>query len=96
MFLWQRELQYFPTRRDPPPDAVGLRDVTRLDLPTPDGETVVLWFSPARSDRSTVLFLHGNGGEIAFGRQLFDAARDPKTFLSLGRAGHAALSTRDL
>ena len=65
MFLWQRELQYFPTRRDPSPQAVGLADLTRVDLATPDGETVVVWSSSARADRPTILFLHGNGGEIA-------------------------------
>lgn len=65
MYLWQRDLQYFPTRNDPAPQAVGLAGVERIELVTPDGETLVLWTSPARGDRSTVLFLHGNGGEIA-------------------------------
>lgn len=65
MYLWQRDLQYFPTRRDPAPQAVGLEGVKRIELATPDGETIVLWTSPARADRPTVLFLHGNGGEIA-------------------------------
>ena len=65
MYLWQRDLQYFPTQRDPAPQSVGLDGVDRISLATPDGETLVLWTSPARADRPTVLFLHGNGGEIA-------------------------------
>lgn len=65
MYLWQRDLQYFPTHRDPAPQSVGLDGVQRIALVTPDGETLVLWTSPARADRPTVLFLHGNGGEIA-------------------------------
>lgn len=65
MYVFQRDLQYFPTRRDPAPLAVGLAGVTRVRLATPDGETLVLWTSPARGDRPTILFLHGNGGEIA-------------------------------
>ncbi|MDP3197805.1 alpha/beta hydrolase [Tabrizicola sp.] len=65
MYLWQRDLQYFPTRRDPAPQAVGLAGVDRVVLATPDGESIVLWTSPPRADRPTVLFLHGNGGEIA-------------------------------
>ncbi|WP_374431494.1 alpha/beta hydrolase [Tabrizicola sp.] len=65
MYLFQRELQYFPTRRDPAPEAVGLDGVTRVELPTPDGEILVLWTVPAAADRPTVLFLHGNGGEVA-------------------------------
>lgn len=65
MYLWQRDLQYFPTHRDPAPHRVGLDGVERIALATPDGETLVLWTSPAHPDRPTVLFLHGNGGEIA-------------------------------
>lgn len=65
MYLYQRELQYFPTRRDPAPEAVGLEGVTRDEVPTPDGESLVLWSVPASGDQPTVLFLQGNGGEIA-------------------------------
>lgn len=65
MYVFQRDLQYFPTGRDPAPGAVGLAGVERLVLPTPDGETLVLWFAPPAPGRPVVLFLHGNGGEIA-------------------------------
>jgi uncharacterized protein len=65
MYVFQRDLQYFPTRRDPAPQSVGLTGVDSVALPTPDGETLVLWVSPARGDRPTILFLHGNGGEVA-------------------------------
>ena len=65
IYAFQRDLQYFPTRRDPPPEATGLDGVERVALPTPDGETLVLWVSPAKGDRPTLLFLHGNAGEIA-------------------------------
>lgn len=65
MFVMQRSLQYFPTLRDPYPDKVGLQGVDRILLPTPDGETLVLWYAPPAGDRPMILFLHGNGGEIA-------------------------------
>lgn len=65
LFLIQRDLQYFPSRHDPAPDALGLVGVERLHLATPDGETLVLWHSPAPVGRPTVLFLHGNAGSIA-------------------------------
>lgn len=65
MYAFQRDLQYFPSRRAPAPDAVGLTGVTSMPLTTPDGETLVLWQSPATGDRPTILFLHGNAGEIA-------------------------------
>ena len=65
IYAFQRDLQYFPTRRDPPPEEAGLNGVERVTLPTPDGETLVLWVSPPQSGRPTILFLHGNAGEIA-------------------------------
>ena len=39
--------------------------MTRIPLATPDGETLVLWYADAEAGRPTVLFLHGNAGEIA-------------------------------
>lgn len=65
MYVFQRDLQYFPTRRDPAPEALGLSGVETIALATPDGETLVLWFCPAHGNRPVVLFLHGNAGEIA-------------------------------
>lgn len=65
MYFYQRDLQYFPTRHDPEPRAAGLAGVERVELSTPDGETLVLWFAPPDGDRPVILFLHGNGGSIA-------------------------------
>lgn len=65
MFLFQRDLQYFPARSDPAPESLGLRGVKRIALPTPDGETLVLWHASATPGRPTILFLHGNAGAIS-------------------------------
>lgn len=65
LYAIQRDLQYFPTHRDPAPETLGLAGVERVALPTPDGETLVLWVAPPQGDRPVVLFLHGNAGEIA-------------------------------
>lgn len=65
MFFLQRDMQYFPDRRDPAPQAMGLSGVERQALTTADGETVVLWYSPAAQGRPTVLFLHGNAGAMS-------------------------------
>lgn len=65
IYAFQRDLQYFPSHRDPAPAALGLSGVKTVALATPDGETLVLWLSPASGDRPTILFLHGNAGEIA-------------------------------
>jgi len=65
LYVFQRDLQYFPGLSDPAPEATGLIGVTRETLATPDGETLVLWVSPAKPGQPTILFLHGNAGTIA-------------------------------
>lgn len=65
MFLRQSKYLYFPARE------VGLTPATaRLPyedvmLKTVDGETVHGWFVPAPDSRATILFCHGNAGNIA-------------------------------
>lgn len=64
MYLMQRDLQYVPARRDPTPQEAGLSGVDRIALPTPDGETLVLWFAEPAPGRPTILFFHGNAGAM--------------------------------
>ena len=75
MFIFQRNLMYFPTNKNPLPVDVGLDGVTVDDLPTPDGETIVVWHAPAQQDAPTVLFFHGNAGEIGDRADRFAAYR---------------------
>lgn len=65
MYVQQRSFQYFPAHKATPPQALGLSGVTEERVKTPDGETIVLWYAPAGPGQPTVLFFHGNGGEIA-------------------------------
>lgn len=65
VYLGQRQLQYFPSRANPAPTEVGLVGVAVEPLVSSDGETLILWYAPARGDRPTILFLHGNAGSIA-------------------------------
>ncbi len=75
MYVLQRQFQYFPSRSNPAPAAVGLADVQVVPLPTPDGETLVLWYAPAPAGRPTILFFHGNGGEVGGRADRFAAYR---------------------
>ncbi|MEJ6395140.1 alpha/beta fold hydrolase [Gymnodinialimonas sp. 2305UL16-5] len=74
--LLQRNLMYLPSNANPPPETLGLSGVSVHDLPTPDGERVVLWYAPAAPGHPTILFLHGNGGEVASRADRFAAYRD--------------------
>lgn len=87
LFVFQRQLLYVPTNVNPSPEDVGLRGVEVIGLPTPDGETLILWHAPAPESQPTVLFLQGNGGEIG------DRARRFQAYQSAG-FGVAFLSYR--
>ncbi|MEM6586823.1 MAG: alpha/beta hydrolase [Pseudomonadota bacterium] len=64
VYLMQRSMLYAPSNAAPDPAKVGLRDVSVTPIETPDGETILLWHTTL-SGGPTVLFLHGNGGEMA-------------------------------
>jgi fermentation-respiration switch protein FrsA (DUF1100 family) len=67
VYFAQPSLIYYPeTGRDivaTPMDA-GL-DYETVEIDTPDGETLQGWFVPAPDARGTVLFLHGNAGNVS-------------------------------
>jgi hypothetical protein len=65
LYVMQRDLQYFPSRSDSDPQTLGLSGVARVTLATPDGESLVLWYTPPECERPVILFLHGNAGSIA-------------------------------
>jgi hypothetical protein len=68
MYVQQRSLQYFPGREGTAPEQLGLSGVSEHRVATPDGETIVLWQAEPKPGHPTILFFHGNGGEIS-GRQ---------------------------
>lgn len=64
LYVAQRSMLYMPANKGLTPEALGLDGVERHVLPTPDGETIVLWHAPPLDGKPTILFLHGNAGEI--------------------------------
>jgi uncharacterized protein len=64
MYVQQRNLQYFPSNSGSSPQAAGLKGVSEETIATPDGERIVAWYAPAPPGMPTVLFFHGNGGEL--------------------------------
>lgn len=64
MYLLQRGLQYHPENKGLTPEAVGLSGIEVNLLDTPDGERIVTWYAPARPGRPTIVYFHGNAGEI--------------------------------
>ncbi|MBC8036400.1 MAG: alpha/beta fold hydrolase [Rhizobiales bacterium] len=64
MYLFQRSLQYHPENKGLTPQAVGLSGVEVNLLDTPDGERIVTWYAAAKPGRPTIIYFHGNAGEI--------------------------------
>lgn len=64
MYVVQRSYLYFPNHQGLAASAAGLAGVEDLKLASADGETLQAWYSPAQAGKATILYLHGNGGEI--------------------------------
>jgi uncharacterized protein len=64
MYVYQRSLQYHPQRHDRTPEELGLSGVERITIKTEDGESIVAWYATAPLGRSTVIYFHGNAGEV--------------------------------
>jgi fermentation-respiration switch protein FrsA (DUF1100 family) len=65
LFLLQQRFTYWPSRHvEYTPQDVGL-DYREVLLDTPDGVRLHGWFVPAEAAKFTVLFCHGNGGNVS-------------------------------
>lgn len=67
LYLFKASYVYFPElpsrRVENSPAAAGLA-FESLQIATEDGETLDGWYVPAHEARATLLYLHGNGGNI--------------------------------
>jgi pimeloyl-ACP methyl ester carboxylesterase len=78
----EERIAFHPSRTiDMTPDAAGLR-YEDVQLLTSDGERIAAWWLPVEGSRATILFLHGNAGNIC--HRLHNLAL-------LCRAGHSVL-----
>ena len=67
VFLFQSRLVYYPEigrEVTVTPQSYGLKFET-VEIPTADGETLQAWWVPVEGSRGTVLFFHGNAGNIS-------------------------------
>jgi fermentation-respiration switch protein FrsA (DUF1100 family) len=64
MYAFQRKLQYHPENKSLTPESVGISGASVETLSTADGEKIILWHAPARAGKPTILYFHGNAGEI--------------------------------
>jgi fermentation-respiration switch protein FrsA (DUF1100 family) len=68
LFLMQAKLLYYPNipsrNLTASPADIGL-EYDSVSITTSDGVTIHGWFVPAKQERGTLLFLHGNAGNIS-------------------------------
>jgi fermentation-respiration switch protein FrsA (DUF1100 family) len=78
LWLGQRRLIYFPSTERTDPASVGLAGIIEQVLETPDGNRLVCWWGRAGPGAPTILYFHGNGGNLA------DRAGRVRTYQSNG------------
>jgi uncharacterized protein len=77
LYANQRRMLFQPDRERVAPSQARLTGVTEEVISTPDGERLIAWWSPPKPGKPTILYFHGNGGNLAgrAGRlQLFQEA----------------------
>lgn len=78
LYAWQRDLLYHPFGHSAPPRAVGVPEMSVLQVETADGLTIHGWYArPSRAGAPTVVLYQGNTGTTAMrafkARVLLDA-----------------------
>ena len=64
-FLLERSFMYFPDKARVLPSVAGLRGIEEIEVPRPDGNTLITWFTPGTGSRPIILYFHGNAGNAA-------------------------------
>ncbi len=64
-FIAQRKLMYFPDSMRVAPSSFALAGVEERLIKTPDGERLIAWYGRAAPGRPTLLYFHGNAGNLA-------------------------------
>jgi fermentation-respiration switch protein FrsA (DUF1100 family) len=66
MYVFQRNLIYFPDRHIPDLKKFQAQDMEVVTLKTQDNITLKSWYIPAQKNKPTILYLHGNAGHIGY------------------------------
>ncbi|MFZ2655029.1 MAG: alpha/beta fold hydrolase, partial [Victivallales bacterium] len=66
MFLFQSRMFYFPTSQIVCTPADLKLEFEDLTLTTSDGVKIDAWYVPAKTPGGTVIFCHGNGGNLCY------------------------------
>jgi hypothetical protein len=62
LYAMQGPLLYRAGENYVAPDIFGLAGVREVEIKTADHETLKAWYTPAKTDRATIIFCHGSVG----------------------------------
>jgi uncharacterized protein len=65
LYLFQRSYVFHPGGILEEPEAVGLPGIQAVKLVAGDGAMLTAWYAPAAPDQPTLLYFHGNGGNVS-------------------------------
>lgn len=99
LFLGQRRLLYHPDATAPDPARAGVADMAEVRVPTADGLELLAWYRPADEGRPTLLYLHGNAGNLDYrgvkARPFLDAGYGVLLLAWRGFSGNPGSPTED-
>jgi len=76
MFITQRNFLYFPNKQIDKPQTYGLNDFAVTTLQTRDLQSIQAWYHPARENYPTIIYFHGNGGDLKNRAEYFHLLSD--------------------
>jgi uncharacterized protein len=95
LFFRQRNIQYMRESFRTPPSAIGISNVEELRFETPDGETLVAWHVPAKSEKPTIVYLHGSVGALRTNADRFhQMVADGSGLIALSYRGYGGSTGR--
>ncbi len=66
LYVFQRQLLYFPNVARPQLGDLAALGVREITLKTADGLSLLAWYLPPGDGRPVIAYLHGNGGHIGY------------------------------
>jgi len=64
-YFGNRLFMYFPDPTRTAPGEAGLESVEEIEIAVADGVTLVAWHAPAKENKPTILYFHGNAANAA-------------------------------
>ncbi|MEX1012128.1 MAG: alpha/beta hydrolase [Waddliaceae bacterium] len=64
LYLFQRQLIYFPVNIKVTPEEYGVPEMVIVELKTDDNLRLMAWYRAAEQGRPTIVYFHGNAGHI--------------------------------